>query len=103
MTQQATKDWSATFFDEDLRGLALILDYANEQARKLALLETTDLIARAARSLDGKLPAPPPNARDDTGADCDYERNSRITPEGEIRAWQAPEFLGGPIVLDDTP
>ena len=37
MTQTAT-DLSAEFMDEDLRGLALILDYAHEQARKLAMM-----------------------------------------------------------------
>jgi hypothetical protein len=91
-------DFSADFSDEDLRGLALILDYAHEQARKLDLADTSDFITRAARSLDAKLAATLPNARDEwTG-----ERPVRVLPDGEICAWPAPEYLGGPIVLDEA-
>ena len=59
MTQQRTLDLTGILGDEDLRGLALILDYASEQARKLDLAETTDLISRACRTLEGKLSALP--------------------------------------------
>lgn len=103
MTQQATTDWSTTFFEEDLRGLALILDYANEQARKLALPETIDLILRASRSLDVRQAGDLPNARERIEMSDDGDLIARVAPEGDICAWQAPEFLGGPIVVDERP
>jgi hypothetical protein len=101
MTQTAT-DLSAEFMDEDLRGLALILDYAHEQARKLDLADTSDFITRAARSLDTKLATSLLNARDRADNAWTGERPSRVLPDGEISAWPTPEYLGGPIILDEA-
>jgi hypothetical protein len=100
MTHETTKNWNEAFSDEDLRGLALILDYANEQARKLDLVETTELIARAARTLDGRLSAHPNQVRDATPTSA--ERTTTEFPEIDLRAWPTPEFLGGPMILDDV-
>lgn len=100
MTQHVTQDWSIGLADDDLRGLALILEYASEQARKLDLTETTDLITRAARSLDGRLSACLTKPRNEASAE------SGETAPGfadcELRAWQTPEFIGGPMIFDDV-
>ena len=58
MSQLEATDWAAEIRQEDLRGLALILEYANEQAQKLALTDTTNLITRAFRSLEMRLADP---------------------------------------------
>jgi len=93
-------DWTAEIRQDDLRGLALILEYANEQAQKLALTDTTNLITRAFRSLEMRL-------TDDSHAgsaeDISNEYRSGVhVADDDADAWQAPEFLGGPIVLDDV-
>lgn len=95
-----TTDFSMDMSDEDLRGLALILDYAHEQARKLDLADTSDFITRAARSLDAKLADSLQNARGRGDDEWTGERPVRVLPDGEICAWPTPEYLGGPIVLD---
>jgi hypothetical protein len=100
MSHFEATDWTADIRQEDLRGLALILEYANEQAQKLALADTTSLITRASRSLEARLADDlHTGATEDTPDD--YATGIRLADE-DADAWQTPEFLGGPIVFDDV-
>jgi len=102
MSQLEATDWAAEIRQEDLRGLALILEYANEQAQKLALTDTTNLITRAFRSLEMRLTDDLRTRRGESARnESDYTDNDRLADD-DADAWQAPEFLGGPIVLDDV-
>ena len=100
MSLMHTTDWSAEITNEDLRSLALILDYASEQAQKLALSETSDLITRASRSLEircaEKFAAPPIKTKP---AEC---ASDGARADTKTVAWQTPEYVGGPIILDDV-
>ncbi len=93
MTSNTAAEWSADFMDEDLRGLALILEYATEQAQKLALNETTALVAKARQALEDRLAA--------TKGTLHTARESDPAAQ-TVDTWQTPEFLGGPIILDDV-
>ena len=102
MSQLEATDWAAEIRQEDLRGLALILEYANEQAQKLALTDTTNLITRAFRSLEMRLADDLHTRSAETAPnESEYLSNVRLADD-DADAWQAPEFLGGPIVLDDV-
>lgn len=93
MTSNAAAEWSGDFMDEDLRGLALILEYATEQAQKLALNETTALVAKARQTLEDRLAA--------AKGTLHTARESDPAVQA-VDTWQTPEFLGGPIILDDV-
>ena len=97
MSHMEATDWATKIRQEDLRGLALILEYANEQAQKLALTDTTNLITRASRSLEMQLT----NGIRSGSAQYEYASDVRLADD-DADAWQAPEFVGGPIVLDDV-
>jgi hypothetical protein len=100
MSHFEATDWTADITQEDLRGLALILEYANEQAQKLALPDTTNLITRAFRSLEARL-ADDLHTGGAGNTPNEYAASIRLADD-EADAWQAPEFLGGPIVFDDV-
>ena len=100
MKHNEATDWTAEIRQEDLRGLALILEYANEQAQKLALTDTTYLITRAFRSIEMQLADDRHTTKAENAAS--ESENTVRDADDDADAWQAPEFLGGPIVLDDV-
>jgi hypothetical protein len=99
MNRLETTDRPSEFTKQDLRDLALILDYASEQAQKLALAETIDLIARASRSLDMSLSEK--GASRAKALPVEFAGDVSLV-NAKPDAWQTPEFVGGPIILDDV-